>query len=39
MIRPLDDVIVLMPAPGMDEATLKRMMDAVVTTIHEYFAQ
>jgi len=37
--RPLDDVVVLMPAPAMDAGTLDRMMSAVVETIHEHFAQ
>lgn len=33
IIRPLGDVVVLMPAPGMDQATLGRMLDIVVETI------
>jgi len=37
LIRPLGDVVVLMPAPAMDVATLERMMAAVVGTIHDYF--
>jgi adenosylmethionine-8-amino-7-oxononanoate aminotransferase len=35
--RPLGDVVVLMPAPAMDTETLKRMMDAAVETIYDYF--
>jgi adenosylmethionine-8-amino-7-oxononanoate aminotransferase len=38
IIRPLGDVVVLMPAPAMDAATLERMTDAVIETICEYFA-
>jgi adenosylmethionine---8-amino-7-oxononanoate aminotransferase len=38
IIRPLGDVIVLMPAPAMDPDTLNRMLDAVFETIHEHFA-
>ena len=38
IIRPLGDVVVLMPAPAMDAGTLGRMLDAAGTTIHEYFA-
>jgi len=37
IIRPLGDVVVLMPAPAMDTKTLGRLIDAVVTTICEYF--
>jgi adenosylmethionine-8-amino-7-oxononanoate aminotransferase len=37
MIRPLGDVVVLMPAPAMDTDTLGRMMSAAVETIVEYF--
>ena len=37
MIRPLGDVVVLMPAPAMDDATLERMMSAVVDSVDEYF--
>jgi len=37
IIRPLGDVVVLMPAPAMDMTTLNRLLDAVGTTIHEYF--
>jgi len=36
IIRPLDDVIVLMPAPAMDLATLGRMMDIVVRCVREF---
>jgi len=38
VIRPLGDVVVLMPAPAMDAGTLDRMMDAVAATVTEYFA-
>lgn len=37
IIRPLGDVITLMPAPAMDIQTLDRMMTAVVTSIREFF--
>ena len=37
LIRPLGDVVVLMPAPAMDSAALERMMIAAVGTIHDYF--
>ena len=37
IIRPLDDIVVLMPAPAMDLATLERMMQAVVASVQEYF--
>ncbi len=37
IIRPLGDVVVLMPAPAMDAATLERMLDAAVASIREYF--
>jgi adenosylmethionine---8-amino-7-oxononanoate aminotransferase len=37
IIRPLGDVITLMPAPAMDTATLGRLLDGVVDTINEYF--
>jgi len=33
LIRPLGDVVVLMPAPAMDRATLGRMLEIVVATI------
>lgn len=33
LIRPLGDVIVLNPAPAMDEDTLHRLLDAVIDTI------
>ncbi|MHC4561813.1 MAG: adenosylmethionine--8-amino-7-oxononanoate transaminase [Planctomycetota bacterium] len=39
MIRPLGDVVVLMPAPAMDEATLTRLLDGVIETIDETFEQ
>jgi len=38
ILRPLGDVLVLMPAPAMDMDTLDRMMDAVVETVGEFFA-
>ena len=37
IIRPLGDVVVLMPAPAMDLKTLDRMMCATVETVKEYF--
>ncbi len=37
IIRPLDDIIVLMPAPAMDLPTLERMMDAAIVSVQEYF--
>jgi len=37
IIRPLGDVITLMPAPAMDLATLRRFLGGVVETINEYF--
>ena len=33
MLRPLGEVVVLMPAPAMDIATLDRMMDIVVEAL------
>ena len=39
IIRPLGDVVVLMPAPGMDVDTLDRLLSGTVRTINEYFAQ
>jgi len=38
ILRPLGDVIVLMPAPAMDTETLERLLTATVETIHDYFA-
>ncbi len=35
--RPLGDVITLMPAPAMDCATLKRLVDGIVSTIRRFF--
>ena len=35
IIRPLDNIVVLMPAPGMDMATLERLMDGVVASVVE----
>jgi len=37
IIRPLGDVMTLMPAPAMDTDTLQRLVTGVVKTIHEYF--
>lgn len=37
IIRPLGDVVVLMPAPAMDKATLGRMLAMVEATIDEFF--
>ncbi|MBL7218566.1 MAG: adenosylmethionine--8-amino-7-oxononanoate transaminase [Phycisphaerae bacterium] len=37
IIRPLGDVITLMPAPAMDTATLGRLLAGVTATIDEYF--
>ena len=37
IVRPLGDVVVLMPAPAMDIATLTRMMDGVIEAVNEYF--
>jgi adenosylmethionine-8-amino-7-oxononanoate aminotransferase len=39
IIRPLGDVVVLMPAPAMDDDTLDRMLKATVASINEYFAE
>ena len=36
IIRPLGDVVVLMPAPAMDTETLGRLIDVTVNTIEEY---
>ena len=38
IIRPLGDVVVLMPAPAMDRPTLGRLLEATVATIKDYFA-
>jgi adenosylmethionine-8-amino-7-oxononanoate aminotransferase len=38
IIRPLGDVVVLMPAPAIDGETLDRLLGGVIRTIHEYFA-
>jgi adenosylmethionine-8-amino-7-oxononanoate aminotransferase len=35
IVRPLGNIVVLMPAPGMDLATLERLMDAVVASVIE----
>ncbi len=37
--RPLGDTVTLMPAPGIDEATLGRLLDGIIKTIQEYFAR
>ena len=37
IIRPLGDVVVLMPAPAMDQATLADLLAAVTDTIHDFF--
>ena len=37
IVRPLDDIIVLMPAPAMDLPTLERMMNAIVRSVEEFF--
>ena len=37
IIRPLGDVVVLMPAPAMDLDTLGKLLCAAVASIHEYF--
>jgi adenosylmethionine-8-amino-7-oxononanoate aminotransferase len=36
IIRPLGDVLVLMPAPAMDHATLDRMLDIVLDTLSDW---
>lgn len=36
MIRPLGDVVILNPAPGMDETTLHRMLDVVIDAIRRF---
>lgn len=38
IIRPLSDVVVLMPAPAIDTPTLQRLLTGVVETINEHFA-
>jgi adenosylmethionine-8-amino-7-oxononanoate aminotransferase len=38
IIRPLGDVVTLMPAPAMDTATLGRLLAGVTETIDEYFS-
>jgi len=37
IIRPLGDVVTLMPAPAMDTPTLGRLLAGVTATIYEYF--
>lgn len=39
IIRPLEDVVVLMPAPAIDMATLERLLDGTIESIHEYFSR
>ena len=39
IVRPLGDVVVLMPAPAMDTETLEELLTAVVETIDEFFAE
>lgn len=39
IIRPLGDVVALMPAPAMDEATLERLLTAAIASINEFFEQ
>ncbi|TVQ30746.1 MAG: aminotransferase class III-fold pyridoxal phosphate-dependent enzyme [Phycisphaeraceae bacterium] len=36
IIRPLGDVVILMPAPGMDQDTLERMLDAAIGAIRDF---
>ena len=36
IVRPLGDVIVVMPAPAMDHTTLRTLLDIVVTTILDW---
>ncbi len=36
LIRPLGDVVVLMPAPAMDMPTLERLLDGTVASIKEF---
>jgi adenosylmethionine-8-amino-7-oxononanoate aminotransferase len=36
IIRPLGDVLVLMPAPAMDTATLSRLLDVVLQAIQQH---
>ena len=39
IIRPLGDVVVLMPAPAMDTDTLTQLLDGVIETINEVFSE
>ena len=39
IVRPLGDVVVLMPAPAMDAETLDELLTAVVETSDEFFAE
>ena len=39
IVRPLGDVVVLMPAPGMDRETLGTLLSVVTETINEYFSR
>ena len=36
IIRPLGDVVVLMPAPAMDTQTLERLLDGVIASIRQF---
>lgn len=36
LVRPLGDVIVLMPIPAMDDASMHRMLDIVIETLRRY---
>jgi adenosylmethionine-8-amino-7-oxononanoate aminotransferase len=38
IIRPLDNIVVLMPAPAMDLATLDRLLTATVASVREHMA-
>lgn len=38
IIRPLGDVVILMPAPAMDTDTLDKLLTITLETIHDYFA-
>ncbi len=39
IIRPLGDVVVLMPAPAMDLPTLDRLLTGVIASVNEFFEQ
>ncbi len=36
IIRPLGDVVILMPAPAMDTGTLRRLLDGILEALREY---